>query len=157
MVGGLGGSGDGEIVVEVADEGGEGDACVVEAFGQAGGFGGRVDGYAVVVCVDGFNEFVVEFSPEDFDFFALGIQTGALSDDGFAEMQVYEAGGGQFGGFVGECGVKGSLVVVVSVSPSVVFAADVHDGVAIGQEGWVAGPEKSTGVVGGEEAEEVDC
>lgn len=119
--------------------------------------GGRIDGYAVVVCVDGFDEFVVEFSPEDVDVFAFRVQAGALGDDGFTEMEVYKPGGGEFGGFVGECGVEGALVVVVSVLGWVVFAADVYDGVAVRKERWVAGPEKGAEIVGGEEAEEVDC
>lgn len=85
------------------------------------------------------------------------MQTGALGDDGFAEMEVYEPGRGKFGGFVGKCSVEGALVVVVSVLGRVVFAADVYDGVAVGKEGWVTGSEKGTGVISGEEAEEVDC
>ena len=78
------------------------------------------------------------------------MQTGALGDDGFAEMEVDEAGGGEFGGFVGECSVEGALVMVVAVLSGIIFATDVYDSVAVCQEGWIAGSEESTGVVGGE-------
>lgn len=156
MICGFWGSGDGEVIVEVADERGKSYAGIVETFAKVCRFGGRVDGDAVIVCVDGFDEFIVEFSPKDLDVFAFGVQTGALGDDGFTKMEVDEAGGGEFGGFVGECGVEGALVMVVAVLSGVIFATDIYDRVAVGQEGWIAGPEESTGVVGGEKAEEVD-
>lgn len=117
-------------MIEVADEGGERDAPIIESFFQFGGFCGRVDGDAVVVCVNGFDEFVVEFSPEDIDAFAFRVQTCSLGDDGFSEMQVYQPRGGEFGLFLGEGGVEGALVVVIAVLGRVVFAADVDDGVA---------------------------
>ena len=51
-------------------------------------------------------------------------------DDGFAEVEVDEAGGGELCGSGGEGGGEGSLVVVVAVGGGGVFAADVDDSVA---------------------------
>lgn len=153
-VGGRGG--DGEVVVEVADEGGEGDAGVVEAFREGGGVVGGVDGDAVVVGVDGLDELVVELAPEDVRVSMVRAEAGALGDDGFAEVKVHEAGGGELGVAPEEGGVEGALVVVVAVLGRVVLTADVDDGVACGEEGGVAGAEEGAGGVGGEEAEEVD-
>lgn len=47
-------------------------------------------------------------------------------------------------------------MVVVAVSGGVVFAADVDDGVACCEEGWVAGADERRGGVFWQETEEVD-
>lgn len=70
-----------------------------------------------------------------------------LGYDGFAEVEVDEAGGGEFCGVLGEGGCEGTLVVVVAVAGWVVFAADVDDGVAGGEEGGVAGAYEGGGGV----------
>ncbi|EDN04124.1 hypothetical protein HCAG_01989 [Histoplasma mississippiense (nom. inval.)] len=74
---------------------------------------------------------------------------GVLGDDGFAKVEVDKAGGGELCGMLGERGCECSLVVVVAVAGGVVFAADVDDGVAGGEEGWVAGADEGGGGVCG--------
>lgn len=149
--------GDGEIVIEVADEGGERDAPVIEAFFQLCGFRGWVDGDAVIIRINGFDEFVVEFPPEDVDAFAFRVKTGTLGYDSFSEMQVYQPRRGELGLFLGEGGVEGALVVVIAVLDRVVFAADVDDGMAAREQSRIPSAEESAGGVGGEEAKHVNC
>ena len=117
-------------MVEVADEAAEGDAPVVEALVEVCGLGGRVGGDAVVVCVEGFDEVGVEFRVEEGDRGVGFGERGSVGDDGFAEVEVYEACGGEFGGVVGEGGVESALMVVVAVGAGVVFPADIDDRVA---------------------------
>ena len=79
-----------------------------------------------------------------------------LRDDGLAEMHVDKAGGGELGGARGKGGVEGALVVIVAVCGGGVFATDVDDRVAGGEEGRITGAEEGGRVIGGEKAEKVD-
>lgn len=79
----------------------------------------------------------------------VGREGGVLGDDGFAKVEVDKAGGGELCGMLGERGCECSLVVVVAVAGRVVFAADVDDGVAGGEEGWVASADEGGGGVCG--------
>ena len=117
-------------MVEVADEAAEGDASVVEALVEGCGVGEGVGGDAVVVCVEGFDKVGVEFGVEEGDGGVGFGERGFVGDDGFAEVEVDEACGGEFGGVVGEGGVEGALMVVVAVGTGVVFATDIDDRVA---------------------------
>lgn len=127
------------MVVPVHDAG-DAEAAVVEALGYAGGgkLGGRVDGDAVVVSVEGFDEVVVELLVEHVDVGACDVEAGLLCDDLFAEVHVNQAGGGEFGRVGREDGVEFALVVVEAEGLWVVFPADVDDGVAGCEDGGVA-------------------
>lgn len=52
--------------------------------------------------------------------------------------------------------LEAALVVIVSVAGGIVFAADVDDGVAGGEERGVAGADEGRGGIAWEEAEEED-
>lgn len=145
------------VGVEVGDETAEAGAPVREAFLQVLGRGGIVDGDAVVVGVEGFDEVFVELRPQDGDVGAAFGEARVEAYDWFAEVEVDESCGGEFGGARGEGGGEGALVVIVAMGGGGVFAADVDDGVAGGEEGGVAGTEEARGGVGWEEAEKVDC
>ena len=107
--------------------------------------------------VEGFNEIGVELFVQEGDFGAGFGEGGPLGDDGFAEVEVDEASGGQLGAALWKgCG-EGALVVVVAVRRGDVFPADVDDCVAGRKESGVAGADEGRRVVGGEEAEQVDC
>jgi hypothetical protein len=93
---------------------------------------------------------------EHSDVLAASFEAGLLRDDGFAEVQVDKAGGGERGGVVWVDGGELALVVVIAVYGGVVDAADVDDGVAGGEDGGVAGADEGGGGVGREKAEEVD-
>lgn len=79
-----------------------------------------------------------------------------LGDDGAAEVHVHQPRGREPGGVVGEGGREGALVVVKAVSGGVVLAADIDDGVAFGQTGWVARAHERRRGIRREQTEEVD-
>ena len=72
-------------------------------------------------------------------------------------MHVHQTRGAEFRRPAREGGGEGSLVVIVAVVRRGILTAYVDDGVACGEESRIAGTEQRAGVVGGEEAEEVDC
>lgn len=70
-----------------------------------------------------------------------------MCDDGFAEVQEYQASGGQLCMALRESSAKGALVVVVAVCGGRVFPADVDDGMAGCKEGRVAGADQRRGLI----------
>lgn len=54
-----------------------------------------------------------------------------LRDDGLAEMEIDQSCGRQLGVVFREGGLKGPLVVVISVFGGVIFSAHIHNGMAI--------------------------
>lgn len=79
-----------------------------------------------------------------------------LGNDGAAEVHVHQPRGRELGGVVGEGGREGALVVVIAVSGGVVLAADIDDGVAFGQTGWIARTHEGRRSIRRKQTEEVD-
>ena len=105
--------------------------------------------------VERLDEIPIQAIPQQAHVGAVLAQARALRDDRLTEVQVDEPGRGQRGGADREGSVEAALVVVVAVTRRVVFAADVDDRMACGEEGGVARAQDGAGVVLGELAQEV--
>lgn len=151
----VGGWGTGPVVVAV-DNTGDAESTILELLLQPRLLKvlGRKGIDAVVVCVKGLNEVRVQLLEQNVPVVALQPSYGG--DDVLAKVQVDEPRRGELGAVAGEGGVEAALVVVVALGAVIVLAADIDDGVALGQHGGVAGADELGVEVGGQETQHGD-